>query len=97
MSDSTDRSTVRIRVEGQVQAVGFRDFVISEATALGVDGWVRNRTDGTVEILVSGETKAVEALVLASMRGPKHARVSNIELHPAQPPEQAGFHRRPTD
>ena len=96
MSDEADRTSLRIRVEGSVQAVGYRAFVIGEARALALDGWVRNRADGTVEIMVSGETKAVEALVLASMRGPKGARIANVELHPAEAPDEKGFHRRPT-
>ena len=54
MADERDLTHLRLRIEGFVQAVGYRNYVISEATRLGVDGWVRNRTDGTVEALVSG-------------------------------------------
>jgi acylphosphatase len=85
---------LRLRVEGFVQAVGYRHFAIEEATRLGLDGWVRNRTDGTVEILVSGETKAVETFVAAAMRGPDGSRVKNVELHNAEPPDEKGFRRR---
>jgi acylphosphatase len=85
---------LRMRVEGFVQAVGYRNFAIEEATRLGLDGWVRNRSDGTVEILVSGETKPVETFVAAAMRGPAGSRVKNVELHSAEPPDEKGFRRR---
>jgi acylphosphatase len=94
MSDEVDLTALRLRVEGFVQAVGYRNFIIEEATRLSLDGWVRNRADGTVEILVCGETKAVEALVAASMRGPAGAKIKNVELHNSEPPAEKGFHRR---
>jgi len=59
MSGEPDFTSLRLRVEGFVQAVGYRNFIIEEATRLDLDGWVRNRADGTVEILISGETKKV--------------------------------------
>jgi acylphosphatase len=94
MNDETDLTSLRLRVEGFVQAVGYRHFAIEEATRLGLDGWIRNRSDGTVEILVSGGTRAVEAFVAASMRGPAGSTVKNVELHNAEPPAEKGFHRR---
>ncbi|SRR5579862_894738 len=94
MSDNDDLTSLRLRVEGFVQAVGYRNFAIEEASKLGLDGWIRNRTDGTVEILISGAIKAVEAFVAASMRGPTGARVKNVEIHNAEPPTEKGFHRR---
>jgi acylphosphatase len=96
MSDNDDLTALRLRVEGFVQAVGYRHFAIEEATRLGLDGWIRNRTDGTVEILVSGPTKAVETFVAAAMRGPTGSRVKNVELHNAEPPAEKGFRRRPS-
>ncbi|MBN9572081.1 MAG: acylphosphatase, partial [Alphaproteobacteria bacterium] len=51
-------TSLRLRIEGFVQAVGYRHFAIGEATRLGLDGWVRNRSDGSVEALVSGTTEA---------------------------------------
>jgi acylphosphatase len=76
--------------------VGFRAFVGVEARRLGLDGWVRNRSDGTVEALASGGTKQVEALVAACMRGPPGARVANVDLHKADPPAEKGFRHRST-
>jgi acylphosphatase len=95
MSDD-DLTALRLRIDGFVQAVGYRNFVIAEARKLGLDGWIRNRSDGTVEALVSGETKAVEAMVAACMRGPDGSRVKNVELHNSEPPAEKGFHRRPS-
>ena|ERR1700722_13376004 len=96
MTDDADLTTLRLRIEGFVQAVGYRHFAIEEARRLGVDGWIRNRSDGTVEALVSGSTQAVEAFVGACMRGPAGSTIKNVELHKAEPPEEKGFHRRPS-
>jgi acylphosphatase len=52
-----------LRMEGRVQGVGYRDWMVQEATRLGLHGWVRNRPDGSVEALVSGDEDAVEALL----------------------------------
>lgn len=89
-------TTLRLRIEGLVQGVGFRAFVADEARRLGLDGWVRNRADRTVEALVTGGTKSIEAFVAACMRGPAGARVHNVELHNAEPPVEPGFRQRPT-
>jgi acylphosphatase len=96
MTDDDDITSMRLRIEGFVQAVGYRNFVIEQARALSLDGWVRNRTDGTVEALVSGSTKSVEAFVSACARGPAGSKVKSIDVHKAEPPEEKGFARRPS-
>ncbi len=93
MTEEDDLTSLRLKIEGYVQAVGYRHFAITEAARLGLDGWVRNLPDGTVEALASGPTKAVEAFVAACMRGPTGARVTNVELHRAEPPAEKGFRR----
>ena len=94
MSDE-ELTTLRLRIEGFVQAVGYRNYAIEHAERLALDGWIRNRTDGTVEILISGPTKTVEIFVGLCMRGPPGARVANVELHNVDtPPEEKGFKRR---
>lgn len=85
---------LQLRIEGFVQAVGYRNFAIVEARRLGLDGWIRNRSDGSVEALVSGGTKAVEAFVALCMRGPPGSQVKNVDLHKAEPPVERGFRRR---
>jgi acylphosphatase len=94
MSDDDDLTSLLLRVEGFVQSVGYRHFAISEARKLALDGWVRNCADGTVEVLVSGPTKTVETFVGLCMRGPPGSRVTNVDLHRAEPPEAKGFGRR---
>jgi acylphosphatase len=88
--------TKQVRIRGRVQGVGYRDWMIREATGLGVHGWVRNRTDGSVEALVSGDPAAVGALLTACRAGPALARVEEITEDFAEPPEEPGFHRAPT-
>ena len=91
-----ETTSLRLRIEGFVQAVGYRNFAIEEARRLSLDGWIRNRSDGTVEVLISGETKSVEAFAQACMRGPKGSRVASVEMHNAEAPAEKGFHRRPS-
>jgi acylphosphatase len=68
-----------VRVTGRVQGVGFRWFVRERADALGLAGWVKNRSDGSVELLVSGDVNAAEQFLAAVRRGPPHARVDAVE------------------
>jgi len=89
-------TSLKLRIEGLVQGVGYRAFAAGEARWLELDGWVRNRSDGTVEALVSGHTKQVEEFVAACMRGPAGARVKNVDLQNAEPPAERGFRPRPT-
>jgi acylphosphatase len=85
-----------LRIEGRVQGVGYREWLCREAGRLGLHGWVRNRPDGSVEALLAGEEGAVRALLTACRRGPILARVDRIEERLAEPPDEPGFHRRPT-
>jgi acylphosphatase len=85
-----------LRIEGRVQGIGYRDWMLREATRLGVHGWVRNRPDGSVQALVAGEEGAVQALLIACRRGPLLARVDRIEETLAEDPAEPGFHRQPT-
>jgi acylphosphatase len=84
----------RVVVTGKVHQVGFRDFTIRRAQALGVTGWVRNRTDGTVEILASGEEDAVASLVEACRAGPPLARVDHVEAYVEAGQPVKGFTKR---
>jgi acylphosphatase len=93
---SDDITSLRVHVHGIVQGVGFRDFLAMAAEAQNLDGWVRNRADGSVEALVSGPTKAVEIFVSHATKGPHGARVSAVDLHNSEPPKEKGFLRRST-
>lgn len=66
-------------VHGRVQGVGYRAFVEDEARARGLDGWVRNRRDGTVEAVLKGEAERVADMIKACQRGPFSAWVSALD------------------
>jgi acylphosphatase len=87
---------VRVVIEGRVQAVGFRAWTAREAARLGIRGWVRNRTDGSVEALLIGEADAVDAMVEAFRRGPRAARVDRLTHVDADDDGTRGFHERAT-
>ena len=93
---SDDITSLRVHVHGFVQGVGFRDFLMMAAQQEKLDGWVRNRSDGSVEALVSGPTKAVEDFVGRATKGPRGARVSAVDLHNSEAPAEKGFIRRPS-
>ena len=86
-------SAKRLVIAGEVQGVGYRDWMVAQATRLGVSGWVRNRADGTVEALVSGDAASVEELLRACRRGPRAAFVTEIDEELADPPVEPGFRR----
>ena len=81
----------RLRIHGHVQGIGFRQWMVRTATALGVAGWVRNKGDGTVEAFVEGDTAAVEELLRACRRGPPGASVVLIHEDLVEPEEAMGF------
>lgn len=85
-----------LRIEGRVHGVGYRDWLVEEASRLGLYGWVRNRRDGSVEALVAGDEDAVRALLTLCRRGPPLARVDRITENFAEPPEEPGFRRMPS-
>lgn len=75
----------RYIVRGRVQGVGFRWFVEREARMLGINGWVRNNADGSVEVLAMGTHEQVTALRARLHAGPRAARVDAVDEHEAQP------------
>ena len=77
---SAPSRSVRLRITGAVQGVGYRDWAIRHARAAGVAGWVRNCADGSVEAQVQGDTGACERFVDACLQGPRAARVERIEM-----------------
>ena len=74
-----------VTIRGRVQGVGYRAFVDHEARAHDLEGWVRNRRDGSVEALFAGPTDLVTAVVAACRRGPSSARVEAVQDEAANP------------
>jgi acylphosphatase len=74
----TDRAIVHVTVRGRVQGVGYRAWVEDQAILNGLDGWVRNRTDGSVEAVFAGPADDVVAMVTACRKGPPAARVDDM-------------------
>jgi acylphosphatase len=71
---------LRAVVHGAVQGVGFRYFILRKGQELGLNGWVRNNDDGTVELVAEGPRKALERLNEAAAEGPRMARVQRVEV-----------------
>lgn len=67
-----------LRIVGIVQGVGYRASFEAQARALQLSGWVRNRSDGSVEALVRGEPAALERIIAWSRQGPRAARVTDV-------------------
>lgn len=82
---------LRVRIEGRVQGVGFRAWVELNAKALGVDGWVRNRRDGGVEAVFSGDPHRLDDLLARCRSGPRSARVDMFRSFPEEPLTDKGF------
>lgn len=71
--------TIRhVTIRGRVQGVGYRAFVAHTADGLDLEGWVRNRRDGSVEALLAGPADIVEQMIEHCRRGPSHARVETV-------------------
>jgi acylphosphatase len=76
-------TSLRIIVSGRVQGVGYRLWCVSRATALGLDGWVRNRADGTVEAFFMGAEDGIASVREACAIGPPMARVDRVDAFEA--------------
>jgi acylphosphatase len=73
-----DNVRARVVVEGRVQGVFFRHHTQEMAYKLGVNGWVKNRRDGSVEALFEGDKKNVDQIIQWCRRGPSEARVMDV-------------------
>lgn len=85
-----------MRVHGRVQGVYFRASTQDQARRLGVQGWVRNRSDGTVELVAEGPQASLEALLAWARRGPPMAEVAELEVVWGGAVGLTGFELRPT-
>jgi acylphosphatase len=81
----------KVRVYGRVQGVFFRQWTVKEASALGVNGWVHNARDGSVEAHLAGEESAVAKLIEHMRRGSPQARVDDVTVETVEPETVDGF------
>lgn len=87
----------RLVVTGRVQNVFYRDWLVEQARSLGLDGWVRNRADGSVEALATGAPEMVEMLIESARQGSPASRVADVVASDDISGEALdGFEKRPT-
>ena len=78
-----DRAIRQVSIHGRVQGVGYRAWVDHTAQTLGLEGWVRNRRDGSVEALFAGPADIVTTMIASCQRGPSWAKVDGVTDEPA--------------
>ena len=81
----------KLRLFGRVQGVFFRQWTIDQARGLGVTGWVRNRSDGSLEAHLEGKQESVEQMAQRMRRGPERARVDDFMIDVAEPEDLVDF------
>jgi acylphosphatase len=96
MAQAPGRKAVQAVITGTVQGVWFRAWTVEQATQRGLDGWVRNRRDGSVEALFAGDAATVDDMIAACHRGPSAAQVREVAVTPAVEPPSSGFRKLPT-
>jgi acylphosphatase len=79
----------QVVIRGRVQRVGYRAWTEHVALQRGLEGWVRNRTDGTVEAVFAGPLRVVEGMIEACRRGPPGAQVDALDQREGGPDEVA--------
>ncbi|MBI1276164.1 acylphosphatase [bacterium] len=89
--------TLHLIITGRVQGVGYRAWMAATARQLGITGWVRNRREGTVEAVISGEEKQLDDLLAACQDGPPAARVEHIDVATSTAPAPDAFMTLPTE
>ena len=88
--------SVRLRILGRVQGVWYRGWATDRARELELSGWVRNRRDGSVEVLLCGRESRVRMLIEECGQGPPAARVERVVEEPAAAPAEGSFRQLPT-
>ncbi len=87
---------IRVRITGKVQGVWFRAWTREEARDLGLDGWVRNRLDGSVEAVLAGESTDIDTMLRLLESGPPMASVEKVAYETVAEAVAPGFIQRPT-
>ena len=94
--DERLRGAVHLTITGRVQGVLFREWTMVAARDLGLAGWVRNRSDGTVEATFEGEERALERMTELARTGPPLAKVFSVTSKAIRPEGLTGFERHAT-
>ena len=89
-------TALHVIVEGRVQGVGFRAYVEREAKTRSLKGWVRNRSNGSVEAVFMGDEEDVQSMIVACHRGPRMSLVRNVKSEQHPPGDWRGFDVWPT-
>jgi acylphosphatase len=87
---------ITVRIEGRVQGVFYRAWTEQTARRLGLDGWVRNRRDGSVEAVFSGHEAQVDEMLKRCAEGPPDAKVTNVVVTDEGGAPPSGFQVLPT-
>jgi acylphosphatase len=96
MAGRVDVRTVRVRIRGRVQGVGYRYWTERVAGELGLSGWVRNRRDGSVEAVFSGSPEEVAEMIERCRDGPASAQVISMDVKEGAAAPPPGFEVLPT-
>jgi acylphosphatase len=94
-ANADGRRAVHLLITGKVQGVCYRAWTAENARALGLNGWVRNRRDGSVEAVFAGLGEQVRAMIILCRRGPQSALVEGIEIIGEGCSADPGFEVRP--
>ncbi len=89
-------NAVKVIIHGRVQGVCYRHWTILKATYLNLDGWVRNRADGTVEAILVGDQINIDEMIELCKDGPEGAQVDHIDVERALGIVAKGFSQKPT-
>lgn len=95
-TDPGHERRIRVTVTGRVQGVWYRAWTAEEARDLGLDGWVRNRSDGSVEAVLAGSRGDIDAMLGLLEAGPPLAAVETVAWEPFTEEVARGFAQRPT-
>jgi len=87
---------LHVIIKGRVQGVWYRAWTTEKALSLGLLGWVRNRSDGSVEAVFSGPQQSVQQMLKLASKGPVLARVDEIVSNITEAPNVSGFEKWPT-
>ena len=90
----TERIRIKVRIEGRVQGVWYRGWTVRTAGRLGLDGWVQNRPDGSVDAVFAGPAADVETMIKRCRRGPPAAAVTAVHPFPYDGVVEPGFRQR---